>query len=205
MAYNDFLLDRVCKTFGLAPAWEALFDHIPAVQVPQWLQDLLDKTMPLALGGSEKARSEFIVVPILVGSRELSQNSFYVYSGQRLDVDPAQGLVGECDFILADTRPLPVLQAPIMMLVEAKKHDIDAGIGQCAAQMVGARLFNQREGKGPDTIFGCVTSGENWQFLKLEHDSLIIDSHRYYIVNVDQVLGVFQAIVAYPRKNVPVQ
>jgi hypothetical protein len=68
-----------------------------------------------------------------------------------------------------------------MVIVEAKKNDLEAGLGQCVAQMVGARLVNQREGSGVETIFGCVTTGEAWQFLKLEHDVISIDSERYYI------------------------
>ena len=62
--------------------------------------------------------------------------------------------------------------------------------------MVGARLFNQQEGNGIDIIFGCVTTGEDWQFLKLERDDVLIDSERSYIDRVDKILGMFQAIMA---------
>jgi hypothetical protein len=76
------------------------------------------------------------------------------------------------------------------------KNDIEAGLGQCVAQMVGARLFNQHEGNGLETIFGCVTTGEDWQFLKLEHDTVVIDSRRYYIDRVDTILGILRTILA---------
>ena len=163
--------------------------------MPAWLQESLAKGRPLALG-SEKARSEFIVAPILVASRDLSHNRITVYSGQRLDSDPGSGLMGECDFILTLTPPLPIMQAPIVCIVEAKKNDIDLGFGQCAAQMVGAQRLNARDATGVDTIFGCITTGETWQFLQLDHDILMVESQRYYINDVPLLLAVFQAIIA---------
>ena len=84
--------------------------------------------------------------------------------GQRLDVDPDRGLVGECDYILALTPPVPRLRAPLVTILEAKKGDVEAGLGQCLAQMVGARLFNERAGQPPRPVFGCVTSGEVWSW-----------------------------------------
>lgn len=194
MAYADFSLDTVRKTFGLTIASAALFDNLAPLSIPAWLQETLAKGMPLALV-SEKARSEFIIVPILLTSRELSQNRIAIYSGQRLDVDPGQGLVGECAFILTVTPPLPVIQAPIVCIVEAKKNDIENGLGQCAAQIVGAQRLNQQEGTGIDIIYGCVTTGETWQFLKLDHTVLEIDTDRYYINEVGKIPAVFQAII----------
>ena len=195
MAYGDFTLDTVRKSCGLMLKRASLFAAVAPVDVPQWLVTLLEKSMPFAFG-SEKARSEFIIVPILLASRELNHDSFSIYSGERLDSDPSKGLSGECDFILTHTPPSPVIQAPIVVLVEAKKNDIEAGLGQCVAQMVGARLFNQKEGNGIEIIFGCVTTGEAWQFLKLERDAMLIENERYYIDRVDKILGMFQNILA---------
>ena len=84
-----------------------------------------------------------------------------------LDVDPGQGLIGECDFILAVGPALPPLHAPLMTVVEAKKNDVEAGLGQCIAQMVGAKRFDESAGRMTAPVFGCVTTGETWQFLQL--------------------------------------
>lgn len=195
MAYTDFSLEQVCKTFHLTMIAATLFPDLAPLPIPAWLQETLAKGRPLALG-SEKARSEFIIAPILLASRDLSHNQVTVYSGQRLESDPSSGLTGECDFILALTQPLPIIQAPIVCIVEAKKNDIDSGFGQCAAQMVGARRLNERDATGLSTIFGCITTGEDWQFLKLEADTLAIDTQRYYINDVGLLLAVFQTIIA---------
>jgi hypothetical protein len=194
MTYSDFNLDTARKSFGLTITPGLLFEKVEPVTVTPWLKEAIDKGLQLALI-SEKARSELIVVPILLTSRELNHNAFSIYSGQRLDIDPDQGLTGECDFILAKAPPLPVIQAPFVTLVEAKKNDIEGGLGQCIAQMVGARLFNQQEGSNISVIYGCVTTGEVWQFLKLEASTLYIDSRRYYIDRIDKILGVLQAVV----------
>ena len=105
-------------------------------------------------------------------------------------------MAGECDFILTKTPPVPIIQAPIVTIVEAKKNDVESGFGQCAAQMVGAKFFNEKEANNIRAIFGCVTTGEAWQFLKLEGSTLQMDNRRYYIDRVDMILGVLQAIVA---------
>jgi hypothetical protein len=199
VTYSDFTVDNLRKTFGIAIKQKRLFEAVEPLEVTPWLEASLDKGMKLALI-SEKARSELIVVPILLTSRELTNERFYFYSGARFDVDRDKGLSGECDFILTYTDPSPTIQSPIITMVEAKKNDIDEGLGQCGAQMVAARIFNQNEGSGIETIFGCVTTGEIWQYLKLEDSIIYIDSVRYYIDNVGQILGVLQKIIDFYQK-----
>jgi hypothetical protein len=194
MAYADFTLETVDKILGIAAQPADLFPGLTPLDVPAWLRDVLAKGLDMSLL-SEKARSEFIVAPILLASRELSHNAIAIYSGQRLDVDPDHGLVGECDFILAATPPVPLLRAPLATIVEAKKNDIEAGLGQCVAQMVGARLFNEKAGKFSAHVFGCVTTGEAWQFLRLETAAVSIDRARYYIDNVGIILAALQALI----------
>jgi hypothetical protein len=74
--------------------------------------------------------------------------------------------------------------------VEAKKEDLVAGLGQCAAEMVAIRLFNEREGTPVPAVFGCVTSGSNWRFLKLESARLSIDRPEYYLRDAAKILGI---------------
>jgi hypothetical protein len=198
MTYSDFTLADVDKAFGVQMQPADLFPALVPVAAPPWLQATLARGMQLSLL-SEKARSEFIVAPILLAARELSHDAISIYSGQRLDVLPEKGLIGECDFILAAAPPLPLLRAPILTVVEAKKNDIEGALGQCAAQMVGARQFNQREGSGPGVVFGCVTTGEAWQFLRLDNSVLGIDRGRYYIDNVGLILAALLAVLDQSR------
>src|SRR5205807_2439021 len=100
---------------------------------------------------------------------------------------------------LALADPVPRLRAPLVTVVEAKKNDIEAGLGQCVAQMVAARDYNEREGAGLPALYGCVTTGEAWQFLCLTGADVAVDRGRLYIDNVGAILAVFGAIVARCR------
>jgi hypothetical protein len=194
MAYTEFTLESVYRRFSLDLGLETLFPALSPTPLPHWLIDHLARGLPMALT-SEKSRSEFIVAPVLLAVRERTEQRIAIFSGQRLDADVETGLVGECDFILAETAPLPVLQAPLVCIVEAKKNDIESGLGQCAAQMVAARLINERDTPERDTVYGCVTTGEVWQFLRLSGLALRLDDRRYYLDNLGLVLAAFEAAV----------
>lgn len=86
------------------------------------------------------------------------------------------------------------LRAPIAVVVAAKKNDIEGELGQCVAQMVAADQFNQASGWSDASVFGCVTTGEAWQFLKLSGSDVLMDRRRYYIDNVEKILGVIRSI-----------
>ena len=76
------------------------------------------------------------------------------------------------------------------------KNDIEAGLGQCAAQMVASRIFNEQKGRPLPRIFGCVTTGETWQFLRLEGPILGIERTRLYIDNVGLEYSDWQAVLS---------
>jgi hypothetical protein len=197
MAYTDFTLESVEADLGVFSRAGPVFPPLPDVQPPAWLPGQLARGMDLALV-SEKARSEFIVAPILLAVRELSGGRVAILSGPRLDVDTAHGLAGECDFLLSLSDPLPRLRAPLLAVVEAERHDIESGLGQCAAQMIAARLFNERTGGPTRPVYGCVTTGEGWQFLRTDGTTLLIDPARRYINQVGAVLAALLAAVTPP-------
>ncbi|MFQ5615674.1 MAG: hypothetical protein ACE5GO_04340, partial [Anaerolineales bacterium] len=198
MTYSDFSLRDVTRQFNLTEKITTLFRDLEPLQASTWLKQALDVGLRLALSSvSEKARSEFIVVPILFDLRMRNEHRFAIYSGERLDVDEEKGLKGECDFLLTKGDVSYTIQSPIFSLVEAKKNNIGTGLGQCAAQMVGARLFNQKEGNETDTIFGCVTTGVDWQFLKLQDEAIFIDRSYYHIKEIENILSILQNIINF--------
>lgn len=203
MAYTDFTLEAAERAFGFTAQPDELFPGLKPLPVAPWLRELLDRGRHAAALVSEKARCEFLIVPILLAARDLAPGELAIYSGQRLDVDPERGLVGECDYILARTAPVPRLRAPLVTVLEAKKGDVEAGLGQCAAQMVGARLFNERTGESPGPVFGCVTTGEVWQFLGLEGALLLIDKYRLFIDNVGGILAALQITINLGAAKTP--
>ena len=75
------------------------------------------------------------------------------------------------------------------MLVEAKKADINSGMGQCMAEMVAAQQFNQQAGEEPKPVYGCVSSGLLWRFLKLEEKQMTVDMKDYSLEPISDLLG----------------
>lgn len=193
MSYTDFNISKVEEILNIEVIRQKLDWQLDVITPSEWLLKSPEKGKKNAFV-SEKARSEFIVTPVLLAAQELLDDRLQIFSGQTLNVDANLGLTGECDFILSKTKPTPILKSPIVSLVEAKKNDIDLGLGQCIAQMFAARIFNKQSGNNFQTIFGCVTTGEDWQFLKLENNLAIVDNERFYISEVGKILGVFKAI-----------
>jgi hypothetical protein len=198
MAYSDFkTLHQVETAFGIQHRRAALLGAIKPVQPSaNLLQDIQEASeWPVR---SEKSRSEMLVVPVLKELRAINNKTITVYSGEPLDIDKAKGLRGECDFIIGKEVGSLEVRQPILQIVEAKKNDFDLGIPQCAAQMIGARMFNQQSQVPTDVVFGCVTTGNDWLFLKLNSE-LQIDTTYYYLRNPPELLGAFQQIFDYYR------
>ena len=98
--------------------------------------------------------------------------------------------MGYCDYLIARSPKLYYLEGPLVAVVEAKREDISAGLGQCVAEMVAIQLFNEKEGTPMPVVYGCVTSGNLWRFLKLKGQDLFIDLPEYHHHQVATILGI---------------
>jgi hypothetical protein len=196
MEYGDFTLEDLELKFGTKSQKQSLFNQIKKVVPSQRLVDALLDAKELDLR-TEKAKSEAIVFPVLMELRQLSNKFITIYSGENLNVDVKAGLKGECDFIIAKDINSISINYPILQVVEAKKNDFDLGIPQCAAQMIGAMKFNALRDVHLPFIYGCVTTGEFWQFLKLEQDILYADMQKFQLKDIEILLGAFQQIIDY--------
>lgn len=192
MAYSNFSLSKVKAQFNLATdETQDLFARVPPVQPSDLLTAVLKEQLPLASAiNTEKARSELVVMPLLMEVRRQLQKQIAIFSGTSFEVDPAQGLEGRCDFVLSRSPEQYYIAAPILTIIEAKNENIPSGLGQCLATMLAARLFNEREGTPIETIYGAVTTGNDWKFLKLSENTAFIDINSYFIKEVDKILGI---------------
>ncbi|MGH9842877.1 MAG: hypothetical protein ACREEM_29415 [Blastocatellia bacterium] len=189
MSYSTFSLEMVRKKFHLTLSLRPLFEDVAPIVPSEFLKTALHRASDLAVI-SEKARAEFIVAPLLLEVREVLQNTISIYSGVRFDVAPEEGLQGVCDFIITRTPPFPTIQTPLLVMVEAKRNIVEEGLGQCAAEMIAAQRVNQEESEGRKSVYGCVTTGEIWQFLQLNGQELVIDPAKMYIEHIDKILGI---------------
>jgi hypothetical protein len=197
MAYSDFTLPDIKRQFHcIIDETTDLFASVGEIQGSPWLQETLGETLPLALAvHTEKSRSELLIVPILVELRKLAQHQVSLFSGIDFSVDPGQGLNGVCDFIVSQSPEQLLVSAPILIIVEAKNENIKGGLAQCIAAMIAARLFNDREGTVVAAVYGAVTTGTNWRFLKLEPGTVYIDQREYYIDRVEKILGILASMI----------
>ncbi len=198
MAYSDFTLRQVTKQFNLTfDESRDLFDHIAPVPTSALLQMLLADSEPLALAlQTEKARSEFLIAPILLEIKRAKNGQVSLFSGQEFSVEPSQGLAGICDFLLSRSPEQWLLSAPIITVVEAKNENIKAGVGQCVAEMVAVQKFNEREQKVTPIVYGAVTTGDIWKFLQLEGAAVSLDKAQYYTDRLDAILGILLYMVS---------
>ncbi len=169
-----------------------LLGTIQSVEVSDWLKTALERNFRIPMN-NEKAKSEFIVAPILSEVYDLNQN-FKPLSGLTFPVEPEKGLTGRCDFLISNDPNAYDITSPMMCVFEAKNDAIEDWYGQCGAEMLAARIFNERKGNNIKIIYGAVTNGFTWQFLKLENQTLFIDSQRYGTANLPQLLGAIQKV-----------
>ena len=195
MPYSDFDLKKVKSVFNLnIKDSEDIFSSVKEAEISSFLSEILKQNVPLALAmATEKASSELIIINILLEIKRESGVSFF--SGIEFNVDREKGLNGFCDFLISRSSEQFFLEAPVIALVEAKNEKIVSGLGQCIAEMVAARIYNEREGQPISCIYGAVTTGHAWKFLKLESDTAYIDIEDYYIKNPGKILGILGYMV----------
>ncbi|MDY6802668.1 MAG: hypothetical protein SXA11_02525 [Cyanobacteriota bacterium] len=193
MEYSDFTIDKLKTEFNLTIIEQNDIIKSELVTPSSWLDETLRRFTPLAgVINTEKARSEFIIAPILGELKEMHPD-ISLFSGTEFNVDFAKGLNGHCDFLISKSAEQLSIEAPVVLLVEAKKENLNKATPQCLAEMVAAQIFNQRKGNGIKSIFGVVTTGSVWRFLKLENNVAIVDLKEVYLSSVDKLFGLLSA------------
>ncbi len=199
MAYSDFDLKKVKQNLGInLIEKENLFIGINAVEITAYLKESLAENVPLARAiNTEKARSELIIANVLVELRKILQHKISLFSGIEFNVDKDKGLNGFCDFIISASTEQLMLCSPVVAVVEAKNENIIGGLGQCIAEMVAAKIFNELEkDQSVNRIYGVVTTGTAWKFLKMDESNVYIDLDDYPIESPDKIIGILLEMVS---------
>ena len=195
MAFRDFTYPGVRDALGLTLAEADLFGTVPPQAVPAEFAERVRGGVELALAvNTEKARSEFIIAPVLYELRRVV-GGVGLFSGIEFDVDAARGLNGFCDFILTRSPLQSVLTAPLVAVVEAKNDNLRTGLGQCIAAMVAAREFNAHAATQPAAVYGVVTTGSAWKFLRLVGAEVTLDRREYFVAELDRIFGILAHIL----------
>ncbi len=196
MAYHEFTIEQVQSRLGITIEDGYLFASVVEVPLTADFLNLLRRGATLALAvNTEKAKSEFIIALMLLEVKAQLHDAISIFSGVDFNIDVERGLNGICDFIISKNRRQHILAAPAITIVEAKNDNLRSGIGQCMAEMVAAQAFNLREGEPIETIYGAVTIGSIWKFLKLEGTTVTLDLDEYFINTPQKIMGILIAML----------
>ena len=198
MAYSDFTsLDQlVFLGINTLTPVERLLDFEP-IAPSTFLIEALHRFVPLATAiNTEKARSEYLIAPILSEVVTFNPNNS-LFSGKNFTADPSLGLNGFVDFLLTANPDKLTIKAPLVTVIEAKNENINGGLAQCIATMYAAYLFNRRDPNvGAKTVYGTVTTGQVWRFLALTPRlEVLIDLNDRYLTPIDELLGLLNAFI----------
>jgi hypothetical protein len=198
MYYSDFTIAGVVKQFALTTEEGMdLYTSTPSVALRPEFEQHLAQIAPLALNFStEKARSEFIIAPVLAELWLLAEQRISLFSGVDFTVDPENGLAGVCDYIITRSRERLFISAPVILVVEAKNEDMRRGYAQCIAEMLAAQRFNESEGAPSGKTYGAVTIGNLWKFLELEGATVRIDQAEYGVKDFGKIMGILMHMAA---------
>ena len=191
MSYSQFTIDKAKRDLAIAIVEGVRFFPETTVSInPSSRLEKILEDLPWAVAvGTEKARSEVIINPVLLEMRRILNREISVFSGEQFDVDVNAGLNGVCDFLISRSPEQLIIEAPTIVVVEAKKADLKLGLGQCIAEMVAMQRFNEAYKQPIKTVYGCITSGTQWRFLKLESKIVTIDLNDYPLPPIEQILG----------------
>lgn len=197
MPYGEFSIEEVKSRFQLRIAEsQEYFADIPAVVVSDFLTQMLAENIPLAVAiSTEKARSELIIAPVLLEARRQVQRRVSLFSGVEFNVDQSRGLSGVCDYLFSLSPEQLTIEVPVVTVVEAKNDNLKDGLGQCMSEMVAAQLFNQQRGRELPCVYGVVTTGSLWKFMRLEGDVVSLDLREYPISELGRVVGIVVSMV----------
>ncbi len=199
MPYSDFDIRRVQKDFQLNIVEQiGIFADVKESSVSEYFTSTLKENIPLAVAiNTEKARSELIISDALIEIRKVFDRKISFFSGIEFNVDKDKNLTGFCDFIVSLSPEQLFIKSPVIAIVEAKNENIMGGLGQCIAEMVAVRVFNEKEGNEIPMTYGAVTSGIAWKFLKLEANTIYIDLRDYSIEDSPgKIIGILSLMLA---------
>jgi hypothetical protein len=194
-SYSDYTLDALREVCGIDNTKTKLSLLKQAVTPSECLLNTIERNQVLPIN-SEKARSELLITPVLVEWVSRNPKKLQYFSGNTFDVIPEKALKGRCDFLFTKHFSLNIV-APVVAMFEAKDDNVDNWYGQCGAEMYAARIFNEQKNEPYQIIYGAVTNGKEWIFLRLEENMLLIDSERYYLQDLPRLLGALQTIIEF--------
>jgi len=155
-------LEEIVAAFGYGYTVEKIKfsqEHSVATAIIQRLNSYYDNIFLKVNLTNELAKREFLIAPILI---ELAQYlAIKIYVEYPLYVNDQ--LSGYLDYLLTTQNQLVV--------IEAKKKDLDGGFNQLAAELI---ALDQAQESTAKPLYGAITLGDLWKFAILNRNSKIL-------------------------------
>ncbi len=186
MAYGNFAsVSEVARLFDIEVSDSKRFVGKLTFLVPESDFNKIEKKLGDELNFiNETTICERIISPVLELIAE-NHEPLKIWSHVPYNVDKAKGLVGEPDYLIAAKTKYGDMDIPPLCVIEAKKDDFEEGWTQALAEMVAASL------QGKKTCYSVVTTGNVWEFGRLENDIFIRETAKFSAtVNLQEIFEV---------------
>ncbi|MCP4695475.1 MAG: hypothetical protein GY862_01305 [Gammaproteobacteria bacterium] len=183
---------EVLDAFHLAYKAEEFIDldNVPPVKAADWFKEEIK--FSLANRGKddkEAFASEFIVVPFL---KEIWKKhpKLNLFSHVQINADDLSVIP---DYLITAKHPsgYKTVHKPLLLTVEVKNEQFEEGWFQALLQSVACRKVN---GAVQHPLISIVTTGDSWEFGKLEKDTFFRHPLPYSVQNMDRLLGILDAL-----------
>jgi len=173
------------------------YKTIPPLELEDWfLDDLKFSFSKVGTDDKEAFMCEFVIVPFLKKvwklHRKLNLFSHVQLKTEDFTIVPDYLVTG------ANKRGFKFVEKPLLVTVEAKYEKFNEGWFQAAMQMVAARQMNKNNAI---PVYSVVTTGELWQFGKLENSIIYQHPISVSVQNPQQIAGVLSYIFGECEKN----
>jgi hypothetical protein len=182
--------DEIANAFGYA--FETKILELPAAtdmdrNLIVALQEHFYEILPKITLDSEIAKRDFMIAPILSGVIRYAKAKINVE--YQIDID--NRLSGSLDYLIRSSQQL--------IIIEAKKGDIDKGFNQLVVEMIA--LDRYEEEAAPSVFYGAVSIGELWRFgiLHRKEKNIYRDLHTYRVP--EDIEKVFMVILGILQKT----
>jgi hypothetical protein len=203
MAFSDYkTISQVQKEFGILYQEKNFIAALETPPSPQFLSEFEFSMETIDVYTSEASRAEAIIFPILREVYKSYHDRYSIWIQKAVVYNDR--LNGTPDYLIAARSPLgkTVLEAPLVMIAEAKKNDFEQGWGQCLAELVAAQKINDNAGLA---VHGIVTDGKLWEFGKLVGSTFIKNAEGFTVDHLAALFGalnfVFQSIPEKEAEN----
>lgn len=148
------------------------------------LRSLYYAVIPKISVNSEASKRELMIAPILHGVLRTTDAKL----NMEYPIDVDERLSGLIDYILHSKQEL--------IVIEAKKGDLERGFNQLAAEMIA--VDKDEESDSPNILYGAISIGEVWRFAILERETktLIKDVHTFrFPEDLEDIFSILKGIL----------